>query len=718
MEVNARHAPPPANRKLLIGGNVAIAVMVAIALVGVVQAFSYKALSSARHDMTTGGVNSLSEGTLGLLRGLDKNIRITSLYFETDREDESQPRYRQAAKNLLGLFEAANRSRISIDDLNPLKDREKYNAVTARLRGLPAYKADIDAQTIRIDEFKNKLDGQIRTLVQQELNTVKELSVGLGGADPNVVKVIAPVENLFAQVMAEAEAVGEQVNALTQPENLQCAAATTEIAGLLRKISKAFKDAGLYGAKEAAQNPGLPPEVRAFLQGAAGRYGDLVIALETETTKLQELKPPQVEEVLAQLAPTSNAILVETENEARVVDFDAIWPPLDQGMGTKAKFEQRAFKGEEKLTAAILRATHKEQKAVVLVRYGGPPLLLGGFMPGQAPAPYAAMKQQLEDANFVVHEWDLKSSDTMPAIDPPPTKTVFVIVKPTPAERGQFGQPSQDPPFGESHKQALLAAMGDTGRALFIGGWTPGPFGPMPSNYEYNDYLKTNWGIEVDTSALLIETAEFEPGKHTVGRRDFFNIRGLQAGGHPILSGEDATTLGLPWSAPLKLIEPVPPGVTRETIVSLPANEAVWGVKNIQAYQDQLTERQYMTRVPGDVVGPFTLGVAATKGDAKAVVISSRGFAEDQSAFARVMAFGPSGLEVRLANPGNVTLVLNSIHWLSDNTQFMNIGKPIESAVLKIGDTRSITMVRTLTIFVWPVLALACGGIAWYVRRK
>ena len=75
----------------------------------------------------------------------------------------------------------------------------------------------------------------------------------------------------------------------------------------------------------------------------------------------------------------------------------------------RAGFDRRAFKGEEKLTSAILRATHKEQTAVVFTRYGGTPLFLGRFMPGQPPAPYTSMKQQLEDANFIVEEWDVKS---------------------------------------------------------------------------------------------------------------------------------------------------------------------------------------------------------------------------------------------------------------------------------------------------------------------
>ncbi len=408
----------------------------------------------------------------------------------------------------------------------------------------------------------------------------------------------------------------------------------------------------------------------------------------------------------------------ETDEEARVVDFGSVWPPVDQGAGARARFDQRAFKGEEKLTSAILRVTHKEQTAVVFVRYGGMPLFLGGFMPGQPPAPYGTMKQQLEDANFIVHEWDLKSSEMPPAIDPAPTRTIFVVFKPTPPERGPMGQMSQEPPFSDAQRQALLSAMGDKGRALFIAGWAPGPFGPIPGTYEYGEYLKNNWGITVDTSALLIDFVSTAPGQYNVVRRDFFFMDGLEVTDHDIVTGAQARRLSLPWCAPLELASPAPEGVTLAPLVIQPKRDGLWGVKNIQRYEDQQRERGYLTREPEDLEGPYTLAVAATRGDAKIVVVSARDFAEDQVAFAREVAMGPQGFVIRSRNPGNVTLLINSLHWLNDNTQFMNIGKPIDSAVLQIESSSTEKVVQMFTIFVWPALALCCGGAVWWVRRK
>ena len=112
------------------------------------------------------------------------------------------------------------------------------------------------------------------------------------------------------------------------------------------------------------------------------------------------------------------------------------------------------------------------------------------------------------------------------------------------------------------------------------------------------------------------------------------------------------------------------------------------------------------------------LAVAATKGDAKVAVVSSREFAEDDVAFARELGMGPQGITIRTRNPGNVTLLINTMHWLNDNTAFMNIGKPIDAAVLEIPKPSTVKTVQALTIFVWPVVALACGGVMWWVRRR
>jgi hypothetical protein len=110
--------------------------------------------------------------------------------------------------------------------------------------------------------------------------------------------------------------------------------------------------------------------------------------------------------------------------------------------------------------------------------------------------------------------------------------------------------------------------------------------------------------------------------------------------------------------------------------------------------------------------------VAASKDGAKIVVVSSDGFADDQVAFAREMSVGSEGLIIRSRNPGNFSLLVNSLHWLNDKTEFMNIGKPIEAAVLQIPDENTVKAVQAVTIALWPMLALLGGGVVWWIRRR
>ena len=187
---------------------------------------------------------------------------------------------------------------------------------------------------------------------------------------------------------------------------------------------------------------------------------------------------------------------------------------------------------------------------------------------------------------------------------------------------------------------------------------------------------------------------------------------------HEIVSGGSARRVALPWCAPLEMNASPPEGVKLQRLVSLPKRDGVWGVKDIQKYQEQLNERDYMSKAEGDLEGPFGLAVTATKGDAKIAVVSSREFAEDAVAFAREMRMGSQGITIGSRNPGNVTLLINTMHWLNDNTAFMNIGKPIDAAVLEIPKPATVKAVQALTIFLWPVLALACGGAVWWVRRR
>lgn len=712
---DTKHSPEAsAGRRFAVGTNVIVATVLVIAIVVVVQAIAYSI--PMRGDMTSSGINSLSDATESLLRSLDTNVRVTSLYFETDREEADQSRYRQAVRDLIDLYEATNRSKVIAEWVNPLKDHEKFRGILGRLHKMTVFASQVSAYKQRIDVYSDDLDARMRKLIQTEISSLGELGGPM--TDDAGQRVIAPIQRVLGGWPDQLEAQRDRLDVFVTGDTPQYSAAIDELRRLYRELGKLLKDISEFGSQQVQANPGLPAPYVEFLAKAGNRYADLMADVEGEKTALEELEPLEVDDLVGKLAPTGNSILVETGDDAMVVDFASVWPPIREGSMGRAGFDQRAFKGEEKLTSAILRATHKEQTAVVFVRYGGTPLFFGRFMPGQPPAPYSAMKQQLEDANFIVEEWDVKSRTTPPDIDPEPTRTIYVVLKPAPPQRGPMGQPSQEPPFGETHRRSVLAAIGKDGRALFIAGWQAGPFGLMASTYEFNDYLSNEWGINIDTSALLVETMSQAPGKYVVARRDFYAMRDPDVGDHAIVSGATARQLVLPLCARLELADVPPDGVELTPLVIMPPTDGIWGEKNVQELLSDAQSQQPFAPGDDDLTGPFDLAVAGTKGDAKVVVVSSEGFAVDNVAFARGMAITAQGLVFRSLNPGNVSLVINSLHWLNDNTEFMNIGNPIDPAVLKIEDKSTVRTVRIVTIALWPALALVCGCVVWWIRRR
>lgn len=718
MAVNRTLASPAGSgRRFVIGLNVMLMTALAVGLTVAVQALAYQ--WPKRWDMTSTSVNSLSSGTESLLRNLKTNVTLTSLYFQTDIEEEDQPRYRQAVDNLLALYQSTNRSYVATRSINPLSDHDGMRTLTKSLREKSAYKDDIAKYSAAVDEFEDDIGPKIATLLQGDSTTASQLTAGLGESAAR--KVLSPVENLLALLLQDFETVRAQVDAYSIPDDPQYSAAVGELKRLYRALSDKLKQLANYGTQEAGRNPDLGSDAIEFLSSSGSRSGALVTAMEEKLKTLEALEPLKVDQILRELRPNGNVLLVETPDEAITITFDEVWPPIEQSAAGRVPFARRAFKGEERLTSAVLRLTQKERTAVLFVRYGGPPLLMGGFM-GQAPAPYGGMMRQLEDANFVVEEWDLKTSTTPPAIDPPPARTLFVVLKPNPPERGPMGQQGQDPPFGEQHRKALLSALGEDSRALFIGGWEPSPPiggmpNPIPSNYEYNDYLRTTWGVSVDTSALLAEFASVSPGKYVPARRDFFNLNALDVADHEVSRGSKARPTSLPWCAPLSIAESVPDGVKLSVLLTQPRKDGLWGIKDVQKYQVQQTQQEYLTKVEGDLEGPFTLAVAGEKGKSKMVLISSRDFAEDAVALARGMVLTAEGLAVRSVNPGNVTLFVNALHWLNDKTDLLDVGKPIDVAVLEVSNS-TVTKVKILSIFVWPALALVAGGMAWWLRRS
>ncbi len=693
-----------------VGLNVLIMVVLAVTLTGMLQWLGYRKPLQA--DLTSSGVNSLTPATENLLHALPDTVRLTSLYFQTDLEAEDQPRYRDAVDDLLSLYRATNRSKIETEYINPLQNLDKRRELFARIAGLPKFKAEAEGHTKALDAFRHDLLPKINDLVAEELSQLE----GFAAVDGTDARLVSEVKQIYAQIRDDLEQTSLAITDAMNSEIPAHGAATKTVEQVYATVLQSLKSVINVGSQITANPAQLSPPVASFFTEAEHQYANLIANLENQQQTIRDLPRLSIDEVVQELrSETSNAILVEANGDAKVVPFHTVWQPINSRSGGQADFANRRFLGEQKVTSAILQLTQKTKPAAVFVRHGGAPLFFGGFMPGQPPALLAEMKEQLEDANFGVYEWDLATAEEMPAIDPEPSRTIFVVLRPTPSQQNMMGQPPQDPPFTPEKLEILKKAMGDSPRAVFLAGYLPGMYG-MSAPYEYAEYLRSEWGIEAECNRVLLVAEQVKPGQFQFTRQPLYMTEARFAK-HPITSAVAESRVNFPLVSPLALSEQTPEGVTRERLAWLPEDEGLWSVGDLSYYSQQRPDS--VVRNAGDLLGEFLLSAVASKNEGKVVVVGSGNFEIDEIAMAAELAPTAQGFVLRSRNPGNAAFFINSLHWLNDNTEWVNLGTPISVATISIDPNSSeMSVVKAIAWIGWPGLTLCIGVIVWRVRRR
>jgi len=172
-------------------------------------------------------------------------------------------------------------------------------------------------------------------------------------------------------------------------------------------------------------------------------------------SKLKGLPELKLEDVASKFEQ-DNIVVVETQDQVQVVDFDSVWPRADTSpmMAIDEDTERRVFNGDAAIGAAILSLAHKEPFAtVVLVSFEPTPAMPQGPR-SLAPIPVSELsklRERLERANFKVKEWNLASDDKAP--DPEPnTQAIYVFLPPAePPQPNPFQRmPQEQKQFGEA----------------------------------------------------------------------------------------------------------------------------------------------------------------------------------------------------------------------------------------------------------------------------
>lgn len=707
MAVDQTQASTPKSN-WLVGLNVVLMVILVVALVGGLQWIGLTRLG--RIDVTSSGVNSLTEPTEALLKGLDQQVTLTSFYFETDIENEDQDRFRSAVNDLLELYQVSNRSQITFQSINPLQDHDERSAALKKLANCSKFAEQAEGHIKAIDLFQSELSDRITAIMGEDLGVIRTF----GELEGTEARLIADITRLFEDLSKNIKSTNQQIKDALASEVPAYGAATS----LLRKTYAAVRDV-LSGIQTVSvqftTNPeGFSPSVLDFLGGSDARYRALIDELKAQEETIGNLPDLDLDGIIAELVNgTNNPILVQTESSAEVVPWHKVWlPATPDSVGRR--FEERRFQGEQAITSAILRLTQDKQPAVIFVRHGGAPMTVpGNRLRRQPPGAYAQLAAQLEDTNFGVYEWDLATNDTPPAIDPPPSHTLFVIDRPTPPRNDPFGQTPPDPVFTPNKMEALKQAMGDSPRALFLGGFNAKPTGQSIRN-EYAPYLSETWGIEAESDRLTLFLEPFAPGKYR-----FINDNAPPSfGDHPVTSSISGARVKFPMVSSIGLASPPPQGVVHNRLAWLDESDSIWCVEDLQFYLDQ-RGNEFVVPAETDFRGEILFAATAEKDAAKIALVNSAFFVTDKFAMAPSVVQTSRGNYLAPAFPGNTAFFINILHWLNDNTEWMNLGSPIDYSTLNINkDAPSTMVVQVFATAVWPLLAAICGIGVYFARRR
>ncbi|MGE0479080.1 MAG: Gldg family protein [Phycisphaerae bacterium] len=737
MAVNAKlTAAPAGQRRIAYGANVLLSSLLAFALLVVVVILSGR--FDAQADLTSGGANSLSPATRQMLASLDQDVTITGLYAVLSEYQKFAQKRKDTVRDLLTLYEQAGRGRVTARMVDPMKEVTVVQGLLARLKQKPAYVDEAkphEAAIAKLPEIIRLVDA-LSTSETQELGKLAETNERL-----KQVREFLIVYSNLQRVGRDAKNLEADVAELKAGDVPRYGRAVEAMRESLTRVRTMLADCLDWISKDAAQLPGLTPDAQSFFASAGERYTQAlepINALLADTENLQRVKLEEVYETLAR-STQEPPILIETKDEARVVTMGDVWPARSPQAPEGPDGDPLDFNGEQAVSAAVLALTQKERTAVVFVRFGGEPLLRPDFsrmnpmmMMNLPRAPFQQMGDLLEKQNFITQEWDLATTKQPPTIADA-KHIVYVVLPPEPPPQPNPMQPAPTPGITPTDKQLLYGSIEQSGLAIFLTGWGQprSRMFPTPEPYEYAEYLRTTWGIDVKRDYLTLRFTSLpdKPGlwgwgnsSHILTSPDLVEFTD-----HKITGVLQTQPAGFTLVAPLAIVtgEGKPADVTVEELVRVRKSEAIWALNDLGRLEEDRRKRQGTSPGKDDLLPPFPIGVVATRSSdkpestARVIVFSSEQFPTDDVAQTLGAEQTAQGIKVYALYPGNTDLFLNSIHYLS-NPDRISIS-PRRSDVPRLDKLEEGAVAQFWRIFlvgIWPAVALLAGGAAWLARRR
>jgi ABC-type uncharacterized transport system involved in gliding motility auxiliary subunit len=292
---------------------------------------------------------------------------------------------------------------------------------------------------------------------------------------------------------------------------------------------------------------------------------------------------------------------------------------------------------------------------------------------GLGPQDYGTIKQALQNDNYTVTPLNLLTQRVVPD-----DASALVIAGPT------------DPLLTEE-KDALKAYVDGGGKLVILEG--------PNSKADFNDLLQT---YQVGFSGnVVVDPAKSVPQDPRVVVVDGYGTHAVTKDLRDLTFFPLTTSITHPGT---------PPSNMTVTALAQSSNSS-WGNTNLQQIQQQ----------PSDPKGPLALAVAVdTNSSLTPTTSDTSGATPSSGGGARLVLIGSPDL---ISNnslqqvPGNQSLFLNSMNWVSQQDSLINIRVPETTPRTLILTSAQMNLIAYASFLFLPLGVLAVGAAVWWTRR-
>lgn len=696
------------------GSNVALAVVLAVVLAGVVTYIAQA--KPVRVDTTSAGFNSLKPQTKNLIGNLNQNIKLVSLYEKPEKSgDEAEAPVDRAGMvaDLLDNYRR-NSKRITVEVIDPT-DKNKVDTLINDLyqrygRDVANYKAFLTDYEAKYKQLTQLTAVEAAQMTGMTNETLPDNEVGQS------IQAIFNTIRKIPDILRENHTDVDQGMHETHPDYKGI---TTSIQSTLDKVSKLEDAIGKFFGQHKG-DADLSPGVKQYMSQSVSRHEAIKKIADDENAKIAKLGELKIDE-LRRALNVPNPILVLGDTDWRILNEGQVWT-TNAGAQQWADGKIRpSFAGEQQVTTAIFSLTQTKKPKVVFLRPGGAPLTNAGFPPFQPSGPFSEIAGRMRQYNFDVLEKDLSGqwamqsqARGMPAAPEPGWEeiadAVWVVIDSGGAQAGPD-------PIGPK----LAEHLGHGGAALVLVNPTPGASGPDPVVSTLKD-----WGVDVYPDIFAVHeqipteqgaAAGSDPVQEALRVSYIWDIKNY--GQHPIskpLANLDSVFVPLAvvktHTEKDRVVTPLIP------IPDAPAAPKSWGEKDVE----QLSRGNPPTFDPakGDMPGPIFGGAVSEKpGAGRLVVIASLQFLTDNLLDVPNYEIARTQHVFVSRFPGNGELAMNSVFWLAKMDTMIAIS-PNAMQVSRIANMSGGTLEfwRTGVLLVLlPLMVIGAGIMTWFARR-